>query len=142
MFSIDGEVVEATQSLTPSPQQDTTLSSPRGDQIKFSDLPPYLGVGFSISPCHLPPPLWPHTSLAEQAGMEIEFAFLIVESHYPQFLCFTTMDTMLLLLLQLICSEASLNFFFLETPAKLTYFHVYFGAALEGYPVHYVSLSW
>ena len=34
-----------------------------------------------------------------------------------------------------------LEFFFLETPAKLTYLHVYFGVALEGHPVHYVSLS-
>lgn len=47
------------------------------------------------------------------------------------------MDNMLLLLLQLVqvFAQKLHRFFFPETRVKLTYLHVYFGAALEDRPV-------
>lgn len=91
---------------------------------------------FTIRTCRLPSAPQPCTGLAEQAGTETGFAFLIsgfllstiLLSHYPGWNVITIITTVQVFaqkLYRILSPEASV---------KLTYLCVYFGAALEDHP--------
>lgn len=116
---------------------DTMKNEAQEAESSFNMRPQYQGLSFTIRTCHCPSAPRPCTGLAERAGTEAGFASLISGflsstiflSHYHGWNVITIITTLQ------VYAQKLYRILPPETSVKLTYWCVYFGAALKGHPV-------